>query len=84
MRHLINEHIRSEFSLLNKKELASLLGCTTRTVDRMLAARQIPLSIIAKIPAGANGGLKTRFIYGRTVEWIQSLTGPMKQNAETN
>ena len=84
MRHLIDKPLKSEYSLLNKKELAALLGCTTRTVDRMLAARQLPLSIIVKIPAGANGGLKTRFIYVRTVEWIRSLAGPMKQNVEAN
>ena len=78
------DSINSDYRLLNKQEFAGLLGCTTRTVDRMVASEQVPLSIIVRIPSGVKGNTKTRLIYGRTVAWIKSLAGPMKQNAEAN
>lgn len=84
MKNLNDTNVTSDFRLLNKQELACLLHCTVRTVDRMIASEQIPLSIIVHIPIGRKGNAKTRFLYGRTVAWIKSLAGPVKQNVEAN
>lgn len=77
MKQALDETLSSYYRLLSKQEIADLLGVTTRTIDRMIATCQIPPEIIVKVPSGAKGGTKTRFIYGRAVAWIKSLAGPM-------
>lgn len=72
--------LTTEYRLLNKDEFAGLLGCTTRTVDRMISAQQVPPSIIVKIPTGVKGKARTRFICGRAVAWIESLAGKSMEN----
>ena len=56
------------FRLLNKKELAAFLGCTTRTVDRMVATGKLPY---LRVPYGALGKTKTRFDSRDIDAWVE-------------
>lgn len=65
-------HPTIPFRLLDKKDMAQLLGCTVRTVDRMVAARTIPF---LKVPTGTNGMTKTKVRFdSRDIEkWIDQM-----------
>ena len=65
------------FKLLTKKELAKFLGCTERTVDRMVAARTVPFVLI---PHGPNGRYKRRFDSRDIDLWLDQR----RCNAEDN
>lgn len=81
MRHATDKNTTSYYRLLNKKELAELMNCTERTVDRLVASNQVPFTFI---PTGAGGKLKRRFIFGAIVEWLEERSFPHRQNAEAN
>jgi excisionase family DNA binding protein len=70
------------YRLLSKKDVADLLQCTERTVDRLVTRNQIPFT---RIPWGTGGKLKRRFIFGDIVEWMKRHAGGLThQNAEEN
>ncbi len=79
--------VSSFYRLLTKKEVAEMMGCTERTVDRLVACNQIPFT---KIPWGTGGKLKRRFIFGVIAEWLErhspdkNAGSLMHQNAEDN
>ena len=54
--------------LLNKKRVAEILGCTTRTVDRLIAARGIPF---IRLPTGTKGGHKIKFDPHDIQAWLK-------------
>lgn len=81
MRHLTEKSTTSYYRLLSKKDVAEMLNCTERTVDRLIAAKQIPFT---QIPSGPGGRLKRRFIFGVIVEWLERYSFPAKQNTEDN
>ena len=72
----------SYYNLLNKQDLAGMLGCTVRTVDRMLASNAIPAVAVVRIPTGVKGNVKTRFLQGQIITWIKSLA--LTSQAEIN
>lgn len=55
------------FRLFNKQEMAKLLGCTERTIDRLIAARRIPY---LRIPAGSSGKTRVRFDSRDIERWL--------------
>lgn len=69
------------YRLLNRKEVAELINCTERTVDRMSAANQLPFTLI---PSGTGGKLKRRYILGAIVEWMERNSVPSRQNVGDN
>ena len=81
MRHPTDKNTTSYYRLLSKRELADLLNCAERTVDRLVAANQVPFTLI---PCGPGGKLKRRFIFGEIVGWIEKRSTSCKQNAEAN
>lgn len=81
MRKPIDKSLTSYYRLLSKKQVAELINCTERTVDRLVAAKQIPFTYI---PAGARGKLKRRFVFGAVVAWMEQRAVPSRQNAENN
>ena len=62
-------HPTIPFRLLNKKETASLLGCTTRTIDRMVGQRKIPF---LRIPTGIGNKFRTRFDTREIEKWLEN------------
>ncbi len=74
--------LASYYRLLTKKDVAEMMGCTERTVDRLVARNVIPFT---QIPWGTGGKLKRRFIFGAIVKWMEQHNGGlMHQNAEDN
>lgn len=55
------------FRLLSKKEIAALLGCTVRTVERMIVNRKIPF---VKIPTATGRSLRVKFDSRMIDQWI--------------
>ena len=77
----VDKSLPSYYRLLTKKEIAEIIRCTERTVDRLVACNQIPFTLI---PTGTRGRLKRRFIFGEIVKWLEDRSVPFGQNAEDN
>lgn len=58
--------MQSEYQILSKQELAEWLGYTTRTIDRMVAARKIPFT---SLPSTGNRP-RIRFVKHEIQAWI--------------
>lgn len=69
--------------LLNKQEVADILGCTVRTVDRFIANNKIPYF---RIPTGGGGATRIRFELRSIDQWLnQHRHGPDEHyNAQTH
>lgn len=57
-----------DYRLLSKREVARFLGLTTRTVDRLVAARKIPFT---SLPTGAGNSRRIRFDSRELEAWIR-------------
>lgn len=58
------------FRLLSKQEMAELLGYTTRTIDRMVAANRIPFT---RIPTGVGFGTRVKFDSREIEKWLEQI-----------
>lgn len=62
-------HPSIPFRMFSKGELSKLLGCTVRTIDRMIAAGRIPY---VELPSSKKkGGRKIKFDSRDIEKWIQ-------------
>lgn len=68
MRSTADKVVTLSYRLLSKQEVAKLLGYTTRTVDRLVAARKIPFT---DIPAASGTGRKIKFDSRAIDAWIR-------------
>jgi excisionase family DNA binding protein len=55
------------FRLLTKREVAAILGCTERTIDRMISARSIPF---IQIPTGIGRRTRRRIDLRDIEQWL--------------
>lgn len=60
-------HPSIPFRFFSKSELAKMLGCTVRTIDRLIAAGRIPH---VRFPTGRGDGHKIRFDSRDIEKWI--------------
>lgn len=60
-----------EYRMLSKRELAEKLGYTTRTIDRLVAAKKIPFT---RLPAASGKGEKIKFNSADIDMWLASLS----------
>lgn len=67
------------FRLLNRREMAALLGCSTRTLDRMIAAERIPY---LRIPCFTGTGTRVRFDTREIEEWLKKWHYDVATNFE--
>lgn len=59
--------VTRDVEVISKREVAEILGCTTKTVDRLVASKKIPHVIL---PTGTGEGTRVGFIYQAIVKWI--------------
>lgn len=68
MSSIADSKITSSYHLLSKQEVAKLLGYTTRTIDRLVAARKIPFTYL---PSATGSGHNIRFISTEIDTWVR-------------
>lgn len=62
------DSLAARFRLLNRKEMAALLGCSLRTLDRMVIEERIPY---LRVPTFTGYQTRTRFDPGKIEKWIE-------------
>ncbi len=68
MSTLLKTESAPDYRLLSKGDIAKMLGYTTRTIDRLVAAKKIPFTTL---PTGIGNGRKIKFIPREIDAWIR-------------
>ena len=59
------------YRLLSKREVAAMLGRTTRTIDRLVATKKIPY---IEVPTGVGSGTRVGFLLQEILTWLKGAS----------